>query len=1148
MNAWVTTMRQRDYRAIRRPTVLAALALFLATLWPAEAAWAVYINRYSTTNRGAVTFTGNTLGLSKQNNVNAPGTADSIGTFITTNLGSRDGTYPFGTTANWQQSNGSAVLNMPVGSTVLYAELIWGGTSNQGGENVTAFLNNAVSLTTPFGSFSVPPAAATAQSGANTRYVRSANVTAMVAAGGPGTYTVGGVPGTQANSENTDNTAGWTLAVVYANPTLPIRNLTVFVGAENQGAAPAQVSGFCTPGTGAVNGRVLVSTMEGDSNRTGDEFRFGPTSTLGNGNRLSGPNNPLTNFFASQLNNDGGLLDTSGTFGTLNHPLGSNGSGRRQGWDITNANGSAQLTNNQIQAFAQGTTTGDEYTINGLGLQIDVLAPSFPVSVKQVDKTVTFVGDVLTYTVTVQNNGAAPANNVIFTDVLPPGTSYVAGSFTVDSVAQSVTPPFNFNLGTINNGSQKMVSFRVRVDALPGTPPYEYRNSASWSYTYDICGTPIPGSVTTNEVVSTATAVSGYKSVKLTTDADSSLTVTPGDTLTWSLFYANSGSASATGFQITDSLPTGLTITAPGAQTVATTQGICIFTRNAAYTGTGANTALLTAGAALGAGCTVRVDIPVTVNPGVNGTLSNQAMATGTALPPAGVRTDNVDNTTAGLPPGVVVPAGSIPQAQNPSIDPTTVAIPGVTVSGTVYRDQHPNGSRDGGEAGTGLTLYVKLSTRTAGVCNGPAVAVASADPTTGAYSLTGITAGSYCLLVDDNSTLSDVTPNTPAGWVFIGPATGNRSITITTTGLTLQDFGLFEGSVLRGRVFRDTGEDGGPNDGLQNGAELGIGGVTVRLTDASGSTVYATALTNGSGDYSLPVPGSLTTGTVLRVVETNLTGYLSTGGQVGTTGGSYARATDTTTFTLTSGTSYTGVNFADVPVNRLTTDGLQSALPGTTLYYPHTFIAGSAGQVGFATSAVATPSLPGWSEVFHRDADCDGQFDAGEPQITAPITVVAGDVICILVKEFVPAAAPLGAQNVVTVTASFTYTNASPALATTHTRTDTTTVGDAALRLQKAVDKAQALPGENLIYTITYTNTSSRPLTSLIITDATPVFSTFISVSCGTPPAGLVCTPPAAPTTAPPPGGTGPIIWGFSGSLLPGASSSVQFTVRVDS
>jgi hypothetical protein len=52
----------------------------------------------------------------------------------------------------------------------------------------------------------------------------------MVQAGGPGTYTVGGVPGTQGTSENNANAAGWTLAVIYGNPSLPARNMTIFVG------------------------------------------------------------------------------------------------------------------------------------------------------------------------------------------------------------------------------------------------------------------------------------------------------------------------------------------------------------------------------------------------------------------------------------------------------------------------------------------------------------------------------------------------------------------------------------------------------------------------------------------------------------------------------------------------------------------------------------------------------------------------------------------------------------------------------------------------------------------------------------------------------------------------------------------------------
>ncbi|MFX6477173.1 hypothetical protein ABTG26_20520, partial [Acinetobacter baumannii] len=77
----------------------------------------------------------------------------------------------------------------------------------------------------------------------------------------------------------------------------------IFVGAEAQGAAPAAVTGFCTPVSGLLKARALVTAIEGDARRGGDFFLFGPTSALGTEHRLSGPNNPLNNFFASQINN-----------------------------------------------------------------------------------------------------------------------------------------------------------------------------------------------------------------------------------------------------------------------------------------------------------------------------------------------------------------------------------------------------------------------------------------------------------------------------------------------------------------------------------------------------------------------------------------------------------------------------------------------------------------------------------------------------------------------------------------------------------------------------------------------------------------------------------------------------------------------------
>ena len=202
-------------------------------------------------------------------------------------------------------------------------------------------------------------------------------------------------------------------------------------------------------------------------------------------------------------------------------------------------------------------------------------------------------------------------------------------------------------------------------------------------------------------------------------------------------------------------------------------------------------------------------------------------------------------------------------------------------------------------------------------------------------------------------------------------------------------------------------------------------------------------------------------------------------------------------------GARHSGVNFADVPDNAFTTDGVQSALPGATLWYPHGFTAGSGGSVAFASAATANPALAGWSEVLYRDSNCNGVLDGSEGAgaIGAAIAVNAGETVCVLLKEFVPAGAPGGAQNLVTVTANFTYSNASPALASNQAHTDTTTVGaagSAGLSLQKSVDKATALPGEVLTYTVVYTNTSNAPLSSIVINDSTPAFTNFLSAACG--------------------------------------------------
>src|SRR5262249_7594543 len=359
------------------------------------------------------------------------------------------------------------------------------------------------------------------------------------------------------------NCAGWTLAVAYENFSLPVRNLTLFVGSELSGAAAAATSGFCTPPEGTLSGRLAVSAMEGDANKTGDTMLFGPTAPLGATNQLKGPNNPQTNFFASQINRDDGTLDTSGTFGMRNAsaPLtGAAGtllSGGRQGWDITNVDVSAQLKNSQTQAFAQGTTTGAQYMISNLGLQIDVGAPVFP-QAKSVDKTTTFVGDPLTYTTVVTNRGVVAATNVVFTDPPPPGTTFVPGTFTVNGVVQpGANPAAGINIGTVAAGATKTVTFQVRVTSIPASPaPARHHATARFTYhSVTSAGEPTQnGSFTTNTVT---TGIARIEASKNTTPA----TVVAGAPLRYNITIQNTGTAPATGVTLTDPIPAGTTYT-----------------------------------------------------------------------------------------------------------------------------------------------------------------------------------------------------------------------------------------------------------------------------------------------------------------------------------------------------------------------------------------------------------------------------------------------------------------------------------------------------------------------------------------------------------------------------------------------------------
>ncbi len=195
--------------------------------------------------------------------------------------------------------------------------------------------------------------------------------------------------------------------------------------------------------------------------------------------------------------------------------------------------------------------------------------------------------------------------------------------------------------------------------------------------------------------------------------------------------------------------------------------------------------------------------------------------------------------------------------------------------------------------------------------------------------------------------------------------------------------------------------------------------------------------------------------------------------------------------------------------------------------------------------SQTPSPVLPGWSVELRRDTNCNGVLDAGEPVLAAPVALTAGQSVCLILRHSSPAGGPPGAMEDATLTASFLYSSASPALASTKALGDRTTISAAGggLVLTKSVSAVTAIPGEVLTYTIAYANLSAGPLTTIEITDVTPAYTVFEGATCGTLGGGLSA---CAVTTEPAVGATGTVTWTLTGTLAPGASGSVTFQVSV--
>ncbi|MGX5588850.1 DUF7507 domain-containing protein [Bacillus cereus] len=1053
-------------------------------------------NRFSTTTNGALAITGNTLGLSKISNQNRAGTIGAIGAFITTNTALQVPTFPAGTTLTYTQNSSTAILNIPAGSTILYAELVWGGNYLSRDQNITSVLGNPVSFTTPVSTYSITPSAVTASNQTFVSnsitfgfYTRSADVTTLIQAGGSGSYTTGAVPGLVDPldaSNGSINSAGWTLIVAYQNGTLPARNLTIYVAGNrvsaDTGSADVAVSGFLTPAGGPVSGRLFLSSTEGDADLIGDQALFGPNfSSL---NALSGPNNAVNNFFGSQINNAAGNLDTTGTFGTRNQSAstGTNISAGRQGWDITSIDISPYLTNSQVSAAIRLTTNGDAYMLNTVGLQININSPTIQ-AMKSVNKSVAAIGDILTYTVTIPNTGLLPANNAIFIDSLPNGTSFIPGTVTVDNVPQTnANPAAGISLGTINNGASRTVTFQATVVSLPSQNPIS--NTANITFQY----TPIAGGTTFNGLATSNSAgtqinladINGTKSVnKLFTDI--------GETLTYSIALANIGNIAATNVIYTDPIPSGTTFI-PGSVTVnGVTQaganpanGIPIGSIAANSTTTVSFQVLVPSipqtNPILNSGTTTYQYIPVPNQPAVSGTDTTNIVST------------QVNNATVSMTKAVDKNFADIGDTLTYTVSftgtgntnannviftdviptGTTFVLNSLTIDGTTQVGANPANSVNIGSIPTGTTKNVTFQV----VVNTIPVSNVVSNGSSASYQYTV------------NPSQSPVTKNISSN--LVSTQINNANVTLTKS--TNKQFATIGETISYTILITNSGNTSATNvqltDPLPNGTILNPG--TVTLNGVLQNVDSLVALPIGT------IPGGATFTLSFQVTVINITAQNPI---INNAFASYLYTVNPslppTSKTANSNSVTSTIRLANLHVNKSVDKTFTEV--GDVLTY--TFALTNDGNVA-ANNVLLSDSIANGTAFVPNSVIVNS---VTQPGVT-PASINIGNINAntTITASFQVVITSIPNPNPISNSASISYNfivdpNTSPVSKNTTSTTTFTQVNDANVISAKTVDREFATVGDILTYTVTLTNAGSVSADSPTFVDTNPDGTTFI-------------------------------------------------------
>ncbi len=244
-----------------------------------------------------------------------------------------------------------------------------------------------------------------------------------------GYYTVANVAtktgrGNSANPRNRNGyTAGWSLFVVYEDPTLPSKSITSFDGFSaifrDQAAVDINVDGFRTlPAPQPVRANLAFATLEGDLSIGGDRMSL-------NGTNLSSADRPAGNFFRSRVTQ----LDAQPVDNRV--PNSTNTLGFDTGIIRVPNPGNTVIANGDTSAVMSLTTTSDFFLQYFFAFAVEIIEPEIILTKlvedefgNDISDQVVNLGQELNYVISFQNVGNDDGREFTIRDVLPINTVF----------------------------------------------------------------------------------------------------------------------------------------------------------------------------------------------------------------------------------------------------------------------------------------------------------------------------------------------------------------------------------------------------------------------------------------------------------------------------------------------------------------------------------------------------------------------------------------------------------------------------------------------------------------------------------------------------------------------------------------------------